>query len=788
MSLALRSCVLTVMLFAQVTNAAEPVTFQARTTQSGPWSDAATWSDGRQPQAGDFVQIRAGHTVIYDVDSTTPLRMIHVAGTLRFSDEVSTRLEVGLLKVEPGETTTEDGFNCHEAAPAVGHHHGGHGKSPRVTPQLLIGTPQSPLPSSITATVRLRHFPGTDRDTLPAIVVCGGRWEVHGAPLRRTWLKLAEPALAGSSQVILEQPVNDWRVGDHVIVTTSDLQGPGAGHSFQARGVGRQKPVGTESRRITAVDGAVLTLDRPLAKKHRATGIERAEVANLSRNIVVESAEPSGVRGHTMYHHGSSGGIAYAEFRHLGKDGVLGKYAIHFHLVRDTMRGSGVIGASIWDSHNRWITIHGTDHLLVRDCIGYQSRGHGFFLEDATEQWNVLDRNLAVQAFGSAPLPKQVLPYDPNDGAGFWWANGRNTLTRNVACENDQYGYHFQIAQTPEFDPVLNIRRPDGELAALDVRTLPFLRFEDNESHGDGLFGFRIGDEEPGSVRGDARHPFILRKLRAWQSHYALRPNVRHCLVENLDVSHAAYGIYRPDYDEHVYRNITFRHVTGEPLNGGHDEQSVPRGRVTYDGLRLIDCDVARRPLVQLTAIAPQPGLTGHFRGISLENSRSRGSGVVGFGGGPRTNKTEFPIGYWFHDYPRPGDVVRVSPQPPSNTASPSSSADWLASDARAESASNVAFPTLLQPIDDLPPATLITHVIVDGNRVKLRGVSHDNGEIAAVSVNGVPAEIVSQQAGVADWQLTLDRPSDDRLSAHAIDRAGNREQLPHQRTIVADE
>ena len=95
------------------------------------------------------------------------------------------------------------------------------------------------------------------------------------------------------------------------------------------------------------------------------------------------------------------------------------------------MRGSGVIGASVWDSHNRWITVHGTDHLLIRDCVGYQSRGHGYFLEDATEQWNVFDRNLAVQAYTANALPQQVLSYDPNDGAGFWWANGNNSFTRN---------------------------------------------------------------------------------------------------------------------------------------------------------------------------------------------------------------------------------------------------------------------------------------------------------------------------------------------------------------------
>ena len=68
-----------------------------------------------------------------------------------------------------------------------------------------------------------------------------------------------------------------------------------------------------------------LTLDRPLAYEHLGSGDYRGEVANLSRNVVVESADPAGVRGHTMYHRNSAGGISYAEFRHLGKEGVLGR-------------------------------------------------------------------------------------------------------------------------------------------------------------------------------------------------------------------------------------------------------------------------------------------------------------------------------------------------------------------------------------------------------------------------------------------------------------------------------
>ena len=154
-----------------------------------------------------------------------------------------------------------------------------------------------------------------------------------------------------------------------------------------------------------------------------------------------------------MYHRDSTGSISYAEFRHLGKAGKLGKYSLHFHRVGDTMRGTSVIGASIWDSGNRWITIHGTNGLVVRDCVGYRSIGHGFFLEDGTEVDNILDGNLAVQACEGAPLPGQVLAFDRNEGAGFWWANSRNAFLRNVAVECDQYGFRYEAPARPASIP-----------------------------------------------------------------------------------------------------------------------------------------------------------------------------------------------------------------------------------------------------------------------------------------------------------------------------------------------
>lgn len=750
-----------------------PVTFDVRSARSGAWSASSTWANGRAPKAGDRVQVRAGHTVVYDVASMDAVRMIHVAGTLTFSREKSTRLEVGLIKIEPGETTTEDGFDCHADAPSV--------TQAGVLPVLEIGSAERPIPAGVTALIRLVHFEGMNRETLPAIINCGGRWDTHGAPLNRTWLKLGATVKAGESSVKLSAPVTGWRVGDKIIVTASK-ESYGGGNTFR-QSAAKPRKVQTEERSITALDGDRVTLDRALDYAHLGEGDYRSEVANLSRNVVIESAKPDGVRGHTMFHRDSTGGISYAEFRHLGKEGVLGKYALHFHLVRDSMRGSGVLGASIWDSHNRWLTIHGTDFLVVRDCVGYQSVGHGYFLEDATEQYNLLDRNLAVQAYRGKRLPKQVLPFDPNDGAGFWWANGRNSFTRNVACENDEYGYRFEVAKRSNFNPELNTLQPSGERERVDVRRVPFLRFEDNESHSEGLYSFNFGDDVNGSVGGDRTHPFIAKNLRAWETHYVMRPNLSHFLLDGLTVSNGVYGIYHPDYDAHVYRNLDFTRVVSEPINRGHDDESIQHGDFTYENVRLVDCRSGRDPLIQLACTSPRTGTAGHFKNVSWPGSESRQGKVVDLGGGPRNNKLENAVTYYFHGYPATGDVTKVvsTKFPAAVAGSDFQSVDkFTGKDVRAAKSAPVAFPQLLAPVDDLPPATVITSARkqADG-KLLVRGVTQDNGEVTEVTVNGQRAKITTQHAGVADWEITL--PAAKELTASARDQAGNTEKASHR-------
>ena len=763
------------------------VQFDVRSARSGKWSNASTWADQRLPRFGDNVQIRTGHVVTYDVNSDEAVRVLHVAGTLTFARNQSTQLNVGLLKVQPGEECSEDGFNCHEAVtvtPPLDDTRSARTDAPNRA-ALEIGTRENPIPAGVTATIRLTYFEGTDTSSLPALMNCGGRMDIHGAPMSRTWVKLGAPAKAGESKVTLMESPSGWKVGDRVIVTVSKESEDG-GSSYR-QSVRRPRHVETEERFIMAIEGATLTLDQALAYEHFGTGITRSEVANLSRNVIIESANPDGVRGHTMYHRDSNGGISYAEFRHLGKEGLLGKYSIHFHLVRDTMRGSGVLGASIWDSHNRWITIHGTDYLLVRDCVGYQSVGHGFFLEDATEQYNVFDRNLAVQAYHGKRLPKQLLPFDPNDGAGFWWSNGRNTFTRNVACENDEYGFRFEITKASNFDPICSIRTPAGERASVDVRTIPFLRFEDNESHSEGLYSFNFGDDRNGSVRGDRQHPFIARNLRAWQTHYVLRPNLQFFLMDGLDVKDGVYGVYHPDYDAHVYRHIYFDRVVSEPINRGHDDESVQYGTFTYEDLRLENCRVGRNPLIQLACTSPRATAAGHFRQLTITNSLSHYGKVVDLGGGPRNDKLQNPVAYYFHDYPAAGRVTKVLSTKFTNEVNAVAyrSVDgFTGKDVRATEVQAADFPSLLEPVDDLPPATLITSVQRLKGKLLVKGVSQDNRDIISITVNGRPAKLKSAHAGVADWEIVLDAPRDRKLSAHTSDKAGNTERTGHQMVI----
>jgi hypothetical protein len=539
------------------------------------------------------------------------------------------------------------------------------------------------------------------------------------------------------------------------------------------------RTVFTEERKIQSIEGTKVVLDQPLTHEHRGEGDFRGEIAVLSRNVIVESADPNGVRGHTMYHRFSAGGISYAEFRHLGKEDVLGKYSIHFHLIGTSMRGAQVLGASIWDSHNRWITVHGTQYLVIRDCVGYQSVGHGFFLEDGTEVYNVLDRNLAVQAFKGKRLPKQVLAFDPNDGAGFWWANNLNTFTRNVSCENDEYGYRAEATPSRSSSLEFAILGADGSREKMDIRKLPFVRFEGNESHSEGLYGFRLGECVKGEQRlgPDEKHPHVIRNMKIWDIHYAFRPEVPSVLVEDMKLYRPVYGVYHPDFDRHVYRNVSITESTAEPFNRGHDDNNTQYGPFSVDGLTI---ERSHGTLIQVSQYSPGGKTECHFRNVTFKDNKPYRAAYVDTtpNGQPKNPPPDDAIPYYFHDHFGPGRTAKVLTA--SMTERHAGGQEYQPAPApfgknlRVAEVKDVPFPTFLTPVDDRPPQTIVTSV--RGRAV--RGTTADDGTVKRVLVNGREARALAPN--FLEWEAEL-AEGETAVKAHAEDAAGNVERLPHE-------
>lgn len=156
----------------------------------------------------------------------------------------------------------------------------------------------------------------------------------------------------------------------------------------------------------------------------------RAEVGILTRNVVIRGEMEEACYaenqcqffdydtfgGHVMIKKNfTSVHLSYVELKHMGQQ-HLGRYPIHFHLCGDVDYKGGyrhaafVDGLSIHHSFSRCITVHGTNGLLIKDTIGFDTLGHCFFLEDGIEQRNTLFHNL-----GLLTKPGTLLPTDRNN-------------------------------------------------------------------------------------------------------------------------------------------------------------------------------------------------------------------------------------------------------------------------------------------------------------------------------------------------------------------------------------
>ncbi|KAM5184978.1 cell surface hyaluronidase CEMIP2 isoform 1-T1 [Callospermophilus lateralis] len=284
----------------------------------------------------------------------------------------------------------------------------------------------------------------------------------------------------------------------------------------------------------------------------------RAEVGILTRNIVIHGEMEDSCYGDNhcqFFDYDTFGGhimirknftavhLSYVELKHMGQQ-QLGRYPIHFHLCGDVDYKGGyrhttfVDGLSIHHSFSRCITVHGTNGLLIKDTIGFDTLGHCFFLEDGIEQRNTLFHNL-----GLLTKPGTLLPTDRNNSmcinmrdkvfgnyvpvpatdcmavSTFWIAHPNNHLIDNAAAGSQDAGiwYLFHKEPTGESSGLQFLEKP--ELTPLGI-------FYNNRVHSSFKAGLFIdkGVKTTNSSAADPREYLCLDNSARFRPHQDADP------------------------------------------------------------------------------------------------------------------------------------------------------------------------------------------------------------------------------------------------------------------------
>ncbi len=164
-------------------------------------------------------------------------------------------------------------------------------------------------------------------------------------------------------------------------------------------------------------------------------------------------------------------------------------------------------------------------------------------------------------------------------------------------------------------------------------------------------------------------------------------------------------------------------------------------GPLTVDGLTFeaVGGYTSGMPLIQISDDNPTGNAVTHFRNVKvLRKDGNKRRPVVNTGGGAHvTPKTPQGVPVYLHDWYGPNRHAKVEA-----TNARDFGADGLkyhaeppltGHESQVTEVHDVAFPKLLDPVDDLPPATVITQAYrIEGNKVMVRGTTSDNGTVQA--------------------------------------------------------
>lgn len=465
------------------------------TIANGAWSDLGIWSEHRLPAETDVVLVK--HDLLYDREAGVAAVVgIDAGAFLKFSTVATTTLSVGVLLVLPGGT-------------------------------LEIGTAAQPVRPEVTATITIRDAPlGTTNDGAgiydpeqwgAGLLVIDGTISLHGTARQPTFARLTAEVPPGATSLLLAAPVLGWQPGDRLILPDSRHVLPPVLHTHW------------EELTLSQAQGTALTLATPTAWVHPgardAAGAPmdlRPHVANLTRNVVIRSEDPTGTRGHVAFLGASRVDIRYVGFRDLGRttfhpldsttfnaSGVVthvganqvGRYMLHIHRLRPptagvptfTLVGNAVDGGSAPHTRKWGIAVHDSKSGLIAQNVVYNVAGAGVAFEegDGKEDHNVLEHNIVVRVNGwGCSRADSCMP--GREGDGYWFRGTNNYIRGNVAANVGLHGYTFFGGG-------------------------PFLQFQDNEYYGgrNGLTMWHINGAGTTKPKYDAPQS-VVKNFTAW--------------------------------------------------------------------------------------------------------------------------------------------------------------------------------------------------------------------------------------------------------------------------------
>lgn len=564
------------------------------------WSDPGSWPDGKVPGAGDAVTIARDRSIILDV-SPPALRSLTINGKLSFADDRDISLTTEWIYVPRGE--------------------------------LDIGSEAKPYTRNAVITLT-NNVPNENINTMGdrGIMMLGGTLRLHG-DRTNAWTRLAKTARAGSAKIQVLNAAG-WRKGDVIVLASTDFN-----------------PRQAEQRTVSAISGNTLTLDKPLTYMHFGEvtyGVdERGEVGLLTRNIKIQASEDAAKSyfgGHIMAMAGSKMFVSGVELNRMGQNMQLARYPIHWHIGGEG-KGQYIKNASIHDTFNRCVTVHGTNDLRIENNVTYNTVGHCFFMEDGIEHGNEFIGNLAIQtkchptldcvpmnlaangekdskfadraAFTKASFHggHTLLPSD-NTVASFWITNPDNSYRDNVAAGSDQVGFWLSIPEHPNGAFL-------GSEASLKTwpRRTPLRQFRGNTAHSnfDGFLIDRHIDQD--NTFGLASIPLL-----PLTDPNDLESEVLETHFENLTAYKNRNGGLWGRGDMYVYSNMKLADNAIGMTQAAGDIGSLPFSSRLVDGLVVGESDNIGNPTT--------PAEVAYGRSL------------------PKPSIPDFPIrGYEYYDY-----------------------------------------------------------------------------------------------------------------------------------------